>query len=378
MDTPLNKKYHRQRRWIMSATFLLETAVLVGLLLTNLGAGLRNQLQAWGLPQWAMLLVAWFALGLVLEGIAWPLHWRREWRLDRELGLARLSSQQWHWDHFKGLCISGCIALVMLELVYGFMVYAPETWWLWSALASFAMMTLLIHIAPVMLVPLFYTCTPLEQPQLQARLEGLAQQCGAKLWGVYQIGLNAKTGALNAALAGLGRTRRVLLADTLLTRCTQDEIVAIIGHELGHLMRHHLIWLIIVQAMVVTGAFAVMAWLLPYGRIWLNLQGIDDVAGLPLVALLFFGVVIMALPLIAWISRWFEWQADRFALESTNLPLAFISALEKIKGNNLVEEDPPWLVAWLFHTHPSLKKRIEFASNWQAGNTHDFDSQPRP
>src|SRR5262249_46482851 len=229
---------------------------------------------------------------------------------------------------------------------------SPARWWLTGGLVFAAIIVGLTNVAPVLFLPLFYSFRPLGRDDLRQRLLALADRGGARGVGAYEWGLRAKTRKANAALTGLGGTRRILVSDTMLAEYSDDEIEVVLAHELAHHV-HGDIWkgVLFESGLVLAGfylaskalaAFSAPAWL----------RGVGDIAGLPLLLLAAGAVSVMMLPVALAMSRAFERSADRFALHLTNNPAAFISAMRRLAAQNLAEEQPSRIVQWLFYSHP--------------------------
>ena len=196
--------------------------------------------------------------------------------------------------------------------------------------------------------------------ELLTRLSRLAEGTGIAIEGVYRLDLSVQTKKANAMLAGLGRTRRVLLGDTMLQRFSHDEIEVVMAHELGHHVHRH-----IPKMLLLGGLLSIVGlWLCDLSIFWLHPELTRSqlpVYIMPLVILMLsiFGLVVG--PLNAAISRHFERQCDRYALRRTGNPEAFISAFQKLAQGNNAAPAPPWLEVLLFHSHPPISKRLAMA-----------------
>jgi STE24 endopeptidase len=212
-----------------------------------------------------------------------------------------------------------------------------------------------------LLLPIFSRIEPLDRAALSARLQGLARRAGSQVLGVYQWHLGDRTRRANAALVGLGRTRRILLSDTLLAEYSDDEIESVLAHELGHHV-HGDIWKAIgvETALIFLGFYLAHRALIALGPS-VGLDGPTDVAGLPLLLLASGAASVGLVPVAHALSRRHERQADRFALQLTGHPAAFVSAMRRLSVQNLAEENPSRLVRILFHSHPPIRERIAAA-----------------
>jgi STE24 endopeptidase len=223
-------------------------------------------------------------------------------------------------------------------------------------------MVFLAQIAPVVLFPLFYKFHPLENEDLRERLVRLSEKAGTRVRGVYEWKLSEKSRKANAALTGLGRTRRIILADTLLENYSPEEIESILAHELGHHVHRHIVKGIAVQVVITFFGFWATAALLRYAVEQQHMfETLSDFANLPLLALVSTVMSLALMPALNAYSRHNERQADLYALQSIPDVAPFISSMEKLAQQNLAERRPSKFVEWLFHSHPATWRRIRAA-----------------
>jgi STE24 endopeptidase len=367
MNEDKSARYHRLKRRADLLAVAWSTALLVFLLASGWMRQLRDL--AVGLSDgWPGLAVIWSVIALFLlhELGSLPIAWYAGFALERRYGMARQGSRDWLLDHLKGSALGLGLALMLATIVYGAMRAWPTWWWLAAAAMTSALIIVLANLAPVLLLPLFFHVEPLDRPSLRMRLEDLARRAGARVVGVFRWDLGAKTSKANAALTGIGSTRRILIADTMLDHYSEDEIEVVLAHELAHHV-HHDIWSgIALETVLVVAGFALahgaLVWLGPGFR----LEGIADPAGLPLLLLAAGAVSLALLPVALALSRRHERRADRFALDLTRNPAAFASAMRRLGAQNLAEEQPSRIVQWLFYSHPPLAERLEAASRWRA------------
>lgn len=346
MNEPKSSRYHRLRR---RAGFLAGCGS-VSLLLALLW--FRPSLHG---AVYVVMLVA------LHELIALPVAFYRSFILERRYELSTEPAGAWLRDHLKAVGITLGIALGAAHVVYTLIAWSPDYWWLPAAVAATGATVALAALAPILLFPLFYTFTPLDRPELSARLITLSQRAAVPVLGVYEWGLGAKTRRANAALTGWGATRRILLSDTLLAQYSDDEIEAILAHEMAHHAHHDMRNGILLEfglllAALYAASAALLAWWRPLG-----LSGPADPAGMPLLLLAAGAVMFLATPLVNAFSRANERRADAFALQCTGGGAAFVSAMRRLGAQNLAEEEPSRLAVWLFHTHPPIEERIAAA-----------------
>jgi STE24 endopeptidase len=225
---------------------------------------------------------------------------------------------------------------------------------------------LMAQLAPVVLFPIFYKFEPLKNEELKARLVRLSEQAGTQVRGVYQWKLSEKSKKANAALTGLGATRRIILADTLLDNYSADEIEAVLAHELGHHVHRHILKSIAVQAGITLIGFWAANWILHYTVDRMHMfETLSDFANLPLLALVSIVLSLLVLPALNAYSRYNERQADRYAFCSIPKVDPFISSMNKLAQQNLAERSPSKWVEWFFHSHPAISRRVAAAEAWE-------------
>lgn len=273
--------------------------------------------------------------------------------------------RSWFWDETKGLLISLVLATIVVELIYLLLRQEPQYWWLIAWAVSMGLFVLFAQLAPVILFPVFYKFEPLDNEELKRRLIVLSERAGTRVRGVYKWNLSEKSKKANAALTGLGATRRIILADTLLDHYSDDEIEAVLAHELGHHVHRHILKSIFVQAGITLLGFWLANAVLRYAVERRNLfETMSDFANLPLLILVSTVLSLLLMPALNAYSRFNERQADRYCFESVASVGPFISSMNKLAEQNLAEKTPSRWVEWLFHSHPAIAKRVAAAEGW--------------
>jgi STE24 endopeptidase len=269
------------------------------------------------------------------------------------------------WDETKGFLVSAVLAAMVAEVVYFIIRQFPQYWWLLAWAVVLGMFVLLAQLAPVVLLPLFYKFEPLENEELKARLVRLGESAGTRVRGVYKWKLSEKSKKANAALTGLGATRRIILADTLLDNYSPDEIEAVLAHELGHHVHRHILKSIAVQAGITFAGFWMASLVLQYAVERLQMfETLSDFANLPLLVLVSTVLSFLLMPALNAYSRYNERQADRYAFRSIAAIDPFLSAMNKLADQNLAERSPSKFVEWFFHSHPAISRRVQAAQAW--------------
>ncbi len=364
------KEYARIRRRLSFVSMGIGVAGILIFLFTNLGIWLRDQLQvlSWqpiaGWFPW-QILVYFLILILGYEIITAPIGYYNGFILPHRYGLSTMTLKGWLGDLFKGLVLGLVLESLAIELVYVLLASQPETWWLWVALVLLFFSVVMANLAPVLILPLFYKFTALPEGDLTKRLLALAERAHTRVRGIFTMQMSSKTTAANAALMGLGNTRRIVLGDTMLDRYTPDEIEVVLAHELGHHV-HHDIWKLIVSQSILTlgGLYlvnVVLHWAVETQHFYL---GLADAATIPLVLALIgaFGLIVM--PISNGYSRVIEYQADEYALQTTQMVGPFKSAMTRLANQNLADAEPSPIIEFLFHDHPSIHKRLQHADEF--------------
>jgi len=365
-DTPEARRYNRIRRWLGIADAVLGFLLLVVLLATNWSGWLRDLAYRGGFQNYtfavflyvAMLLPIGKILGIGLDYYSF--------RLEHRFNLSNQRLRSWIWDEMKGFLVGLVIATIVVELLYFIIRQSPEHWWIITWALFIGLFILMAQIAPVVLFPIFYKFEPLDNEDLKQRLVRLGERAGTRVRGVYKWHLSEKSKKANAALTGLGNTRRIILADTLLDHYSPDEIEAVLAHELGHHVHRHILKSIAVQAGITLLGFWAANAVLHYAIDQRHMfETLSDFANLPLLALVSTILSFLLLPLLNAYSRYNERQADRYCFRSIPSIGPFISSMNKLADQNLAERAPSKWVEWFFHSHPAISKRVEAAQAWQ-------------
>ena len=364
-DSSESRRSNRLRRRLGIADFVLGFLLLVVLLATGWTGTLRDLAYRWASANYSLAVFYYVLMLMVISKfVGAPLAYSG-FRLEHQYHLSNQRFRSWLWDEFKSLLVGLIMATVVVELLYMLLRQIPQHWWLIAWAVVLGLFVLLAQIAPVVLFPIFYKFEPLEDEDLTHRLIVLSQRAGTRVRGVYRWRLSEKSKKANAALTGLGATRRIILADTLLDNYSDDEIEAVLAHELGHHVHKHILKSIFVQAGITLFGFWLADQVLRYAVERAHMfETLSDFANLPLLALVFTVVSFLLMPALHAYSRFNERQADRYCFESLGDVMPFISSMHKLADQNLAEKTPSRWVEWLFHSHPAVSKRVAAAENW--------------
>jgi len=369
------KTYARISRRMMVVDLAIGVVYLFLWLVTGWSTALQSALLKVTNNDW--LLVAGFTavFGGILFVINLPLSYYEGYTLPHRFDQSNQTLKDWALDQLKELGLTVVFGLLVIEIIYAALRANPETWWLWAAGIMLILNVLIANLAPVFLMPLFNKYVPIneEYQELAQRLIKLAKRANVQVKGVYQFDLSRRTKSANAALTGLGNTRRVILGDTLLKEFSVEEIETVMAHELGHQVHNDIPVGIVVSSMLTLFGFYLASLVMRYGVNLFHLGNPADVSAMPLFILGLGVFEMVTLPLGNAFSRWRERRADLFALELTGKGSSYASALTRLANQNLADADPePW-VEWLLHSHPALSKRIRMANQYQAGDPPPHD-----
>ena len=364
-DSTEARRYNRIRRWLGISESVLTLGFLIVLVTAGWTGWLRDLAYKGAFQSYAlavflytvMLIAIGKSLGLGLDFYSY--------RLEHRYHLSNQKIRSWIWDEVKGVLVGAVLASALVELLYFIIRQFSEHWWVLAWLGFLGVVVLMAQLAPVVLFPIFYKFEPLQDEDLKQRLVRLGERAGTRVRGVYKWRLSEKSKKANAALTGLGNTRRIILADTLLDNYSPDEIEAVLAHELGHHVHKHILKSIGVQAGVTLVGFWAANWVLHYAvDRWHMFVTISDFANLPLLVLIFALLSLLLMPALNAFSRFNERQADRYAFENIGSVTPFISSMSKLAEQNLAERTPSRWVEWWFHSHPAVSRRIAAAENW--------------
>ena len=355
------REYARLRWRLTLGELALGGCFLLFLLVSGLSLRLREYLDfPWPLGIALYIIVVMVGYGL----LSLPLAFYGGFTLPRRYGLSTQGFRGWLADAAKASALSLVLGVVVMVAVYWLLAAAPETWWLWAAILLIVLSVVVTNLAPLLILPLFFKLRPLTDAELEARLRRLAERAGTRVGGVFTMDLSAKSTGANAALMGLGNTRRIVLTDTLFGRYSSEEIEVILAHELGHQVHHHIPKLIAVQSAVILVSFYLAGLALGWAVPRLGYRSIADAAAFPLLALALAVFALLVGPLLSAYSRRLERNADSFALALSRNPTAFVQMMTKLTDQNLSESQPSrWMK--LFADHPSYLERVALARRYE-------------
>ena len=362
------KRYARISRRLMVIDLLIGALYALTCLGFGWSTALKDYLLSYTSNEW--LLVAGFALvfGGIYYLINLPMSYYSGFILPHHFEMSTQTRKGWVVDQFKGLGVGIILGGLILEIIYAVLRLSPDSWWLWVAGILLLFSVILANLAPVLLMPIFYKFVPLgeEHAELIERLVRLAERANTRVQGVFKFDMSRRTKAANAALTGLGNTRRIILGDTLIDEFTTDEIETVLAHELGHHVHKDIPLGMLIESVITLVGLYLASLVLNWGVEVFGFDGPADIAALPLFVLVIGAYSLVTMPLGNAFSRWRERRADEYALRETGNGAAYASALTRLANQNLADADPePW-VEFTLSSHPALSKRIAMAEAYNS------------
>jgi STE24 endopeptidase len=367
----------RARLWLRAASLAISVTGLVLLGPVGLAGWLAGRAEQ-ASSLWPLQVAVFFAvLGLAAGLLDLPLSYCSGFVLAHRYGLSTQSFRAWLIDLTKAAAIGVLLGGIAIEAVYAFLRLTPDTWWIWTGI-FFSLLTVgLTTLAPVLILPLFYRLTPLRDPDLEADVRRLAARAETQVADVAEIDLSDKTTAANAAVIGMGRTRKIVLGDTLLERFGRDEVEVVVAHELGHHVHRDLLRGVVAGSALSLAGFYVANLALHTAVSRLHFQGVWDLAAFPVLAVALGGWGWIAARIELALSRWMEARADAYALELTGKSGAFIDSEIRLTNQNLAWYRPPAWLELLLYSHPAPWRRVAMGERYQLGETREPRPDPR-
>ncbi len=363
------KQYARIRRRLWLLDTFASAIYLLAWLLFGWAKALSGWLKIYTTNDWLLVLAFIIIFGGIAFVLELPLSYYSGFVLPHRFDQSTQDFKGWVMDQLKNLLIAAPLGLIVVELIYLALRLTGGWWWLWTGAGMLVFTVVLSNLAPILIMPLFNKFVPLgeEHAELAERLMKLAERSHTKVRGVFKFDMSRRTRAANAALTGLGNTRRIVLGDTLINEFSPDEIETVLAHELGHHVHKDIPILMAFGTVMTLGGLFLASLVLGWAARQFGFAGPSDIAGLPALGLVLGAFGLVTQPLDNAVSRWREGLADEYALQSTGNAKAFASAFVRLANQNLGEVDPENWVVFMFYDHPPLGERIKMAAQ-AAGN----------
>ncbi len=338
-----------------------EEAIFLAVLLSGVLPWLVEVILSWKLHFVFSGLIFFGILALASSLLNIPFSLYSTFVIEKRFGFSTMTIKLWVSDFLKGLLISAVLSAVLLGTFLALMYYAAATWWIWVWIVFALFQMLLLWLYPVLIAPLFNKYEPVKDEALKEAVVDVMNRAGLKIKGVYQVDEGKRTKHTNAYFTGLGRTKRIVLFDTLIASNSTEEIVSVLAHEIGHWKKRHIMkQLIFMEAASLISfyvAYRFIGWTLLYRTF--GFQDVIPYVGLLLLGALFGPLSFFFTPFGAWMSRKFEREADDFAFELMGTAEPLIHALKRLAKDNLSNLHPHPFYAWFYYSHPPLAERID-------------------
>ena len=353
-----SKKYNNTKLAIGIGKSIVSFIFLYLFISLGYSLKLQNYIQAYTGNHYLVFILFVFAIGIFGSVLFMPINIYTGYYLEHKYNLSNQTFFKYFLENLKSMLVGLVIGIPILLLFFFVINQFADLWWLVFAAAMFLVSVVLSQLFPILIMPIFYKVIPLRDEELKSRISNLAKGAGIKVENVFSFDMSKNTKKANAAFTGLGKTKRIILGDTLLNEYSKDEIETVIAHELGHYKHKHIIKNLIFGTVSSFLTFFVISILYKNSLSWFDFESITQIAALPLLSLWAMIIGLIQSPIGNILSRKYEYEADRYAIESTLKPESFINTLNKLTDQNLGDREPHPFIEWFFYSHPSIKNRI--------------------
>jgi len=305
-----------------------------------------------------------FLAGAIFSVAGFPVSFYGSYILEHRYGLSNQTVIKWFYERIKSSLVGALIGIPVGLAFYFLLKSSGQLWWFYFSIFIFFISVFLARIAPVVIFPIFYKFKELDNAELKMRLEKILKDVNVDIKGIFSFNMSKNTKKANAGFTGIGKTKRIILSDTLLEKFSEDEIAVVFAHEAGHYKYRHILKNIILSTIIIFITFYICGSLYSLTIRGMGFEKVYDLAALPV--LLFYLTIfsLMIMPLTNFISRKYEFEADRYALDVTGDRGGFVSAMEKLASINLADREPHPFIEFIFYSHPSINRRISAAA-WE-------------
>lgn len=352
-----SKRYNNIKLGISISESVVTFILLFLFVFLGYSSNLETIIRDYVSNDYLVFLVFTIITGASLSIIFFPISFYSSYILEHKYNLSNQTILKWAWENIKGMLVGSVIGFPILLLFLYALISFGDLWWLPFSILMFVISVVLAQIVPVIILPIFYKVTPLEMDELKDKIIALAKDTGMKIDNVFKFDMSKNTKKANAAFTGLGKTKRIILGDTLLENFTTDEIETVLAHEFGHYKYRHITKNIVISTFTSFLTFYLMAVLYSTSLEWFGFDSITAISAMPILVLWAMVIGLFQTPLSNMLSRKFEYEADEYAVKSTNKKDVFVNTLEKLTDQNLGDKEPHPFVEWFFYSHPSISNR---------------------
>jgi STE24 endopeptidase len=353
-----SKKYNNTKLVIGIIKAIVSFILLYLFIALGYSLSLQKYIQSFTENSYLVFILFVFAIGIISSILFMPVNIYTGFYLEHKYKLSNQTFFKYFLENVKSLLVGLVIGIPILLLFFFVINQFGDLWWLVFASAMFLISVVLSQLFPIVIMPIFYKVIPLQDEELKTRINNLAKGAGIKVENVFSFNMSKNTKKANAAFTGLGKTKRIILGDTLLNDYTKDEIETVIAHELGHYKHKHIVKNLFFGTVSSFLTFFIISILYKNSLSWFDFENITQIAALPLLSLWAMIIGLIQSPIGNILSRKYEYEADRYAIESTGKPESFKNTLDKLTDQNLGDREPHPFIEWFFYSHPSIKNRI--------------------
>lgn len=363
-----SKKYNNTKLAIGIGKAIVSFVLLYLFIDLGFSLSLQNYIQSFTENSYLVFLMFVFTLGIASSILFLPVNIYTGFYLEHKYNLSNQTFFKYFLENLKSMLVGLVIGVPILLLFFYVLNKFDDLWWLVFASAMFLISVVLSQIFPIVIMPIFYKVSPLQDEELKSRISNLAKDAGIKVQNVFTFDMSKNTKKANAAFTGLGKTKRIILGDTLLKDYSKDEIETVIAHELGHYKHKHIVKNIVFGTVSSFLTFFVISILYKNSLSWFDFEYITQIAALPLLSLWAMVIGLIQSPIGNILSRKYEYEADRYAIETTRKPESFINTLNRLTNQNLGDREPHPFIEWFFYSHPSIKNRVKAIQDFVQSN----------
>jgi len=362
------KKYNNTKLFLKITQASLSFVLLLSFVILGYSKDLEVYLKSTVGTPILVFLTFVIITGILFSLILFPLNFYSGFILEHKYNLSNQSLRKWILEMIKGSLVGTLISVPVLLFFYFSLHQFKSLWWLPFAIFIFIFSVILARIVPVFILPIFYKIIPLNNPELTDRIFQLAVGSKLNIENIYEFDMSKNTKKANAAFTGIGKSRRIILGDTLLSCFSINEILTVIAHEIGHFERKHIIKNIVLSTFLCFFSLYIIAFTYNISLPIFNFVDITELAALPLLILIAALISLITTPLSNYFSRKFEYEADEYAVTKTRSPDDYSITLMKLTEQNLGDKNPHPFVEWFWYSHPSINKRILHIKSIAANN----------
>jgi len=353
-----SKKYNNTKLAIGICKAVVSFIFLYLFIALGYSLSLQKYIHSFAENTYLVFILFVLVIGIFSSVLFMPVNIYTGFYLEHKYNLSNQTFFKYFLENVKSLLVGLVIGIPILLLFFYVINQFGDLWWIVFASAMFLISVVLSQLFPIVIMPIFYKVIPLQDEELKTRINNLAKGAGIKVENVFSFNMSKNTKKANAAFTGLGKTKRIILGDTLLNDYTKDEIETVIAHELGHYKHKHIVKNLIFGTVSSFLTFFIISILYKNSLSWFDFENITQIAAIPLLSLWAMIIGLIQSPIGNILSRKYEYEADRYAIESTGKPESFKNTLNKLTDQNLGDREPHPFIEWFFYSHPSIKNRI--------------------